>query len=127
MTLPPTSSWFPIGKQLRIPYEAAQGRRVNVLGAYFTHGPSAGRFAYQTWAVLPKSRAKKQRKSVEEVAAGHGLRVDEVGAIDSERLVSFIWEIAGRRDGAAEGARHHLRTNRQWTAIVREGAGALRF
>lgn len=103
MTLPPTSSWFPIGEQLRVPYEAAQGRRVNALGAHFTHGPSAGRFAYQTWAMLPKSRAKKQRKTVEQVAADHGLRVDEVGAIDSERLVSFVWEIAGRGDGAAEG------------------------
>ena len=31
---------------LRIAYEAPQGRRVNAIGAYFTHGPIAGRFCF---------------------------------------------------------------------------------
>ncbi len=103
MTLPPCGSWFLEGERLRVPYAAPQGRRVNVIGAHFTHGPEAGRFAYQSWASLPKSRAKKQRKTAEQVAAAHGLRLDEVGPIDSERLVAFVWRAAGRPDEAAEG------------------------
>ena len=102
MTLPPSRSWFPEGERLEVAYEAPQGRRVNVIGAHFTHGPDAGRFEYQSWACLPKSRAKKPRKTTEEMAAAHGLKVEEVGAIDSERLVAFIWRIAGR--GSEAGA-----------------------
>ena len=48
------------------------------------------------YAALPESRAKKRRTSREERAAAHGLRSEEVGAIDSERLIQFIWKIAGR-------------------------------
>ncbi len=100
MTLPPSRSWFPQGERLEVPYEAPQGRRVNAIGAHFTHGPEAGRFEYQSWASLPKSRAKKQRKTPEQIAAAHNLTVDEVGTIDSERLVAFVWRIAGRPEGA---------------------------
>ncbi len=96
MTLPPCRSWFPEGERLEVPYEAPQGRRVNAIGAHFTHGPEAGRFEYQSWASLPKSRAKKQRKTPEQIAAAHGLKGEEVGAIDSKRLVEFVWRIAGR-------------------------------
>ncbi len=103
MTLPPCRSWFPEGERLEVAYEAPQGRRVNAIGAHFTHGPQAGRFEYQSWACLPKSRAKKQRKSPEEVAAAHGLRVEEVGPIDSERLVAFIWRAAGRGSAVGDG------------------------
>ena len=67
------------------------------------HGPEAGRFAAQSWACLPKSRAKKQRKTPEQLAAAHGLRVEEVGPIDSERLVAFIWRAAGRGSEACVG------------------------
>ncbi len=100
MTLPTSYSWFLQGERLTVPYQAAQGRRVNVIGAHFTHGPEAGRLEYQSWAVLPKSRAKKHRKSAEERAATHGLRAAEVGPIDAERVVSFLWQIAGRPPGA---------------------------
>ncbi|MDQ5852923.1 MAG: transposase [Chloroflexota bacterium] len=96
MTLPPCGSWFPVGERLEVPYEAPQGRRVNAIGAHFTHGPEAGRFDFQTWAALPKRRAKQRRKSPEAIAAAHGLRTDEVGAIDSERFLAFVWQIAGR-------------------------------
>ena len=75
---------------------------MNVIGAHFTHGPEAGRFAYQSWASLPKSRAKKQRKTPEQRAAAHGLRLDEVGPIDSERFLAFVWRVAGRPDEGAE-------------------------
>ena len=51
-----------------MPYQAPQGRRVNVIGAYFTHGPDAGRFDARSWAVLPKSRAKKPRTTPDERA-----------------------------------------------------------
>ena len=85
-----------MGERLRVPYEAPEGRRVNAIGVYFTHGVEAGRFAFETYATLPKSRAKKRRLSLEERAAAHGLRPEEVGPIDSERLVAFVWKIAGR-------------------------------
>jgi len=46
MTLPTCFSWYPRGERLTIPYEAPQGRRVNVIGATFTHGPEVGRFEF---------------------------------------------------------------------------------
>ncbi len=100
MTLPPCRSWFPQGERLTVPYEAPQGRRVNAIGAHFTHGPAAGRFEHQRWASLPKSRAKQQRKTPEQIAAAHGLKVEQVGVIDSERLLEFVWRIAGQPEGA---------------------------
>lgn len=96
MTLPTCYSWFPIGKVLRIPYEAPQGRRVNAIGAYFSQGPMAGRFAFETYASLPKSRAKKQRKTPEQIAAAQDLTTAEVGPIDSVRFLAFVWRVAGR-------------------------------
>jgi hypothetical protein len=99
--LPTTYSWCLRGQRLRVPYQAPQGRRVNVLGAYFTHGPEAGRLEYRSWAVLPKSRAKHPRTTPEERAAAQGLTVNEVGPIDAERLVAFLWHIAGRPADAA--------------------------
>jgi hypothetical protein len=76
-TLPTTNSWYPVGERLSIPYEAPQGRRVNAIGAYFSHGPLAGRFDFETYARLPESRAKKRRVSLEEQAAAHGLSGEE--------------------------------------------------
>jgi len=102
MTLPTCYSWFPIGQVLRIPYEAPQGRRVNAIGAYFSHGPLTGGFAFETSASLPKSRAKKQRKTQQQIAAAHGLTKDEVGPIDNERFLSFVWRVAGRPAVAVE-------------------------
>lgn len=102
MTLPTCYSWFPIGKVLRIPYEAPQGRRVNAIGAYFSHGPQAGHFAFETYASLPKSKAKKQRKTKEQIAAAHGLLPEQVGPIDSGRFLDFVWWIAGRPETASE-------------------------
>ena len=79
-----------------MPYQAPQGRRVNVIGAYCTHGPQAGRLAYRSWAVLPKVRAKKPRTTPEERAAAQGLTADEVGPIDAARPLAFLWQLAGR-------------------------------
>jgi hypothetical protein len=96
LTLPTTYSWYPQGERLRVPYQAPQGRRVNVIGAYCTHGPDAGRLEYQSWAVLPKSRARRPRTTPEERAAAHGLTLEMVGPIDAERVVAFLWQVAGR-------------------------------
>jgi hypothetical protein len=54
---------------------------------------------------LPKSRAKKQRKTPEQLAAAHGVKHEEVGAIDSERLLAFVWRIAGWAEGAEDWVR----------------------
>lgn len=91
-----------MGERLLVPYEAPEGRRVNAVGAYFSHGPQAGEFHHQSWASLPKSRAKKQPPTLAEQAAAHQLPLEEVGRIDSERLLAFIWKIAGRPTVHAE-------------------------
>ncbi len=101
MTLPPSYSWFPRGARLRVPYEAAQGRRVNAIGAYFTHGPRAGCLEFQAWAALPKGRAKTRRLTPQEQAAAHGVDEDAVGPIDAQRFVDFIWRVAQRPPGAS--------------------------
>ena len=74
---------------------------MNVIGAYFTHGPEAGRLAYRSWAVLPKSRARTPRTTPEQRAAAHGLTVEAVGPIDATRVVAFLWQLAGRPADAA--------------------------
>lgn len=95
MTLPLNYSWYPKGERLLIPYEAPQGRRVNAIGAYISRGVAAGQFHFATYAALPKSRAKQPRPLAEQ-AAVHGLREEEVGPIDSERFLQFVWRFAGR-------------------------------
>jgi hypothetical protein len=64
MTQPTSYRWYPVGERLFIPYEANQGRRVNVIGGYFSHGPEAGRFEWAVRVKLPESQAKKRRKSL---------------------------------------------------------------
>jgi hypothetical protein len=103
MTLPVCYSWTLVGMRLCVPYEAPQGRRVNGIGAYCTHGVEEGRFVYELCASLPKSKAKKQRKTPEEQAAKHDVRVEQVGTIDGERFVRFVWKVAGRPPVYPEG------------------------
>jgi len=103
MTLPVCYSWTLQGMRLYIPYEAPQGRRVNGIGAYCTHGVEAGRFVHELCASLPKSTAKQPRKSPEEQAAKHDLRVEQGGTIDGERFVRFVWKVAGRPAIYSEG------------------------
>ena len=108
-TLPTCYSWFPVGERLRVPYEAPQERRVNVLGAFFSHGPQAGGFLFETYAAVPKSRAKKPRRSLVQIAAQHGLMVAEVGVLDAMLdalgLLAFVWKVAGRPALFAHGWR----------------------
>jgi len=96
MTLPPCYSWSPVGHSLTVPYEAPQGRRINAVGGYISHGPDAGTFDFALYASLPKSKSKQKRKSAEDVAADYGLLLSEVGPIDSDRLLAFVWQLAGR-------------------------------
>jgi DDE superfamily endonuclease len=103
MTLPVCYSWTLEGVRLCLPYEAPQGRRVNGIGAYCTHGVEAGEFLYELCASLPKNTAKKQRKTPEEQAAKHALTVEQVGTIDGERFVRFVWRVAGRPTIYPEG------------------------
>ncbi len=96
MTLSNAYSWSPAGKRLYVPYEAPQGRRVNAAGALF-HGGS--RFEFITRARAPKTK----RKAVSRLAAG--LSEPEMGTIDAELLIEFIWRIAGRPENTCEGWR----------------------
>jgi len=105
MTLPVCYSWTLMGRRLWVPYEAPQGRRVNGIGAYCTHGVEAGHFVYELCASLPKSKAKQPRKSPAEQAAKHELRPEQVGTIDGERFVQFVWKVAGRPAIYPEGWR----------------------
>ena len=84
-----------------MPYEAPQGRRVNVMGAYFSHGPQAGAFQWVSYARLPQSRAKQPRKTEAQRALDHGLSPEEVGGLDSEVFLAFVWTLAGRPPEAA--------------------------
>lgn len=85
-----------MGQPLGVPYEAPQGRRLNVIGGYFSHGPQAGRFEFASFASLPKRKAKQPRKTLAECAAAHGVSEDEVGVLDSELFLAFLWQVAGR-------------------------------
>jgi hypothetical protein len=96
MTLANAYSWSPVGKRLYVTYEAPQGRRVNAAGALF-HG--SGRFEFVTRARAPKTK----RKTVSCLAAG--LSESELGTIDAELLIEFIWQIAGRPENATDGWR----------------------
>lgn len=95
MTLPTSYSWYVRGQRLCIPYESPQGRRVNAIGAHFTHGPETGRLEFKSWAALPQSRARKPRHTPAQRAALQGLKPEETGAIDAVRLLAFIWQVAG--------------------------------
>jgi DDE superfamily endonuclease len=99
MTLPTSYSWSPVGERLTIAYEAPQGRRLNVLGAYFSHGPQAGHFVFECWAKVPEREIKG--KSLAGAAARHGVPAEAVGTITGERFVAFLWQVAGRPAGAA--------------------------
>ena len=94
MTLPTAYSWSPVGEPVCVPYEANQGRRLNLLGAYFSDGVEAGRFEYELYLGLPKSRANKTKGHI--VCLPAGVSVQEVGAIHGARLVAFLWKLAGR-------------------------------
>ena len=96
LTLPTGYSWGPVGVPLQVAYEAPQGRRLNVIGGYFSHGPLAGRLEFASFASLPPSRSKQARKSLAEQAAAQGLEAEEIGAIDSEVFLGFVWQLAGR-------------------------------
>ncbi len=96
MTLPNTYSWSPVGKRVYVPYEAPQGRRVNAVGALFY---GSQRFAFTTRARAPKSK----RKSISPLAAG--LCESELGVLNAELLIEFIWRIACRPDPAPQGWR----------------------
>lgn len=96
MTLPTSYGWYPIGQTQHIPHEAPQGRRVNAIGASCSHSPQAGGFMFATYASVPKSTAKKARKTIEERAATHQVDAACLGPIDGERLVAFFWQLSGR-------------------------------
>ena len=82
-----------------MPYEAPQGRRLNVIGGYFSHGPQAGKFRFATFAAvpgMPRSADGTPRKPLEQLAAAHGLTEEDLGIIDSEVFLAFLWQLAGR-------------------------------
>jgi hypothetical protein len=96
MTLPPAYSWYPVGEDYDVPYEAPQGRRVNGIGAYFSDGPEAGKLLFELRAKIPEERCKHARRSLEGRALEHGLLPEEIGTIDASLSVGFFWAMAGR-------------------------------
>ena len=105
MTLPTSYSWYPVKERLKVPYEPSSGRRVNAIGAVFSHGPLAGRFVFGSRARLPESKAKKPRKTLLERAVQHGVTEAEVGTLDSAFFLGFVWKLAGKPEGAFEAWR----------------------
>ena len=94
MTLPNSYTWSPVGQSLSVPFEANCGRRLNLIGGYFSHGPLSGHFDYELYLGLPKSQAKKTKGQI--VKLPEGVSYDEVGPINGDRLVAFLWRLAGR-------------------------------
>jgi hypothetical protein len=82
LTLPTSYSWSVVGQPVQVDYEAPQGRRVNGMGAYFTHGPAAGAFYHETYVRFPLpqgvspelaqalARASPERPALTLLAAG---------------------------------------------------------
>jgi hypothetical protein len=106
LSLPTTTTWGTVGRPRRVPYEAPQGRRLNVIGAYFSHGPQAGDFQFATFARIPdlaKLTQGKLGKTLATAAAAHGLQEEDLGIIDSEVLLAFVWQLAGRPPDAPPG------------------------
>ena len=87
MTLSDAYSWSPIGKRVRVPYEAPRGRRVNAVGALFHNSRC---FAFATLARAPQPK----RKALSPLVAG--LEPSELGVLNAEFLIGFIWRMAGR-------------------------------
>jgi DDE superfamily endonuclease len=127
MTQPTNYTWYLKGERMHVPYEAPQGRRVNVIGGYFSHGPMAGEFLHQSFATLPRlsqsastkntstkntstkntstkntasgqggAQPRKERKTLEQQARENGLAVEELGPIDAQRFLLFLWKLSGR-------------------------------
>lgn len=99
LTLPTTTTWGAVGEPRRVPHEAPQGRRLNVIGAYFSHGPEAGRFEFDAWAKVPLPERHPDgtyRQPLAQVAAKHGLTEEDLGTIDSEAFLAFVYQVAGR-------------------------------
>lgn len=94
MTLPHAYTWSPVGQTLQVSFEANCGRRLNLIGGYFSHGVLAGRFEYELYLGLPKSRAKKTKGQI--LTLPEGVCPEEVGPINADRLLAFIWRLAGR-------------------------------
>jgi hypothetical protein len=108
MTLPTTTTWGAVGCPRLVPYEAPQGRRLNVIGGYFSHGPLAGEFRFATFASIPKPAKRPDgscRKPLAQVAAEHGLTEEDLGVIDSAVFLAFVWQLAGRPLDAPAGWR----------------------
>lgn len=91
-----------MGRPLVVPYEAPQGRRLNAIAGYFSHGPLVGQFEFASFGSLPRSRSKCPRKPLSARAADQGLTEAEVGAIDSDVFLAFVWHLAGRPPEAPE-------------------------
>ncbi len=108
LTQPTTTTWGPVGCPRYVPYEAPQGRRLNVIGGYFSHGPQQGEFQFACLASVPKQKRRADgsyRKTLAEVATEHGLTEVDLGAIDSDMFLAFIWQLAGRPVEAPAGWR----------------------
>jgi transposase len=99
LTQPTTTTWGERGRPRRVPYEAPQGRRLNVIGGYFSHGPQVGEFQFATFAKVPAPKPRQDGtvgKTWAQVAAEHGLEEVDLGVIDSEVFLAFVWQLAGR-------------------------------
>ena len=108
MTQPTTTTWGAVGCPRLVPYEAPQGRRLNVIGGYFSHGPQQGEFRFATFARIPLRKPRVEGsvgKSLAQQAAEHGLTEEDLGSIDSEVFLGFVWQLAGRPPEAPPGWR----------------------
>jgi hypothetical protein len=80
LTLPTGYTWGRCGRRVVVPYEAPQGRRVNVVGAFAPYDPAGPRLVFET------------RRKVQ-------------GRYDAAAHLAFVRRVAGRPATPAPDAR----------------------
>ena len=118
MTLSNAYSWSPVGQRVYVPYEAPQGRRVNAVGALFQQ---SRRFVFATLARVPVPK----RKAVSPLAAG--LAESELGVLNAQFLMDFIWQIAGRQTYGTTSETRSVRMSTGRTRRVQRSNSGRRY
>ncbi len=77
-TLPTCSTWARVGTRPRVPYEAPQGQRVNVIGALAAAGPRP-RFVYASRRAQRAARGKARPRAPR-----------DPGRLDSAAFLAFV-------------------------------------
>jgi hypothetical protein len=87
-TLPTSYTWARVGTRPVVPYEAPQGRRVNVIGALAAHGPRP-RFVYASRRTGRPTKTPKTPKTPR-AAKTPSTGGTSTGRLDSAAFLAFV-------------------------------------